>query len=464
MHHSFMKRGRLGLTVVISLFAVVILILIQIYVIHQYYQLKSKDFDASYSRIITKSLDESDNQSAENPFDSVYSHFDRIAYRYMSLAMFDSSHIRRPEFQKQITDSFRKVLEGLDPNTRRIRTLLALNNMDTTFSSKYSISEISLLNFNRKINIYQQRENSEMADKKSNPAIYIKSYHIEGNYFLVKFDYYVDFTRKAKTIYTEMKGLLTAVISTILVVLLASVYTLQMLNKHKKLSELKSDFIDQITHEFKTPLSSIAVAVSSLKLPLVQASSSKINELADNIRKQYQFLTRMIDHVLETSLIERKKMQINKKSIAVKSFMLEVVDSFRAENDDKKIQINEFYEISDDYTYHLDPLHFSRVVTNLLGNSVKYSNPPAMITIKVEKTSMLRFVFSDHGIGIEKEQLKNVFNKFYRVENQWTHKIKGLGLGLYIARQIVESHGGVIEIKSELNMGTSITIKLPLTN
>ena len=342
------------LIIIVSGVAVAILIIIQIYVIRETFRLKSRDFDMQYSYIVNKSLSEYDQFGRIFPFDSINYIFNHIAMDYLNQPdlLVDLSN---PEKQQTILDNFVQVLQHNEMNTMNIIQNLKAAGLDTSFISKYIIGEIAFLDFDSIIPVYKSEIKITLPVKTSLKGFFVKTYSAEGDYYLIRFDYYVDFTRKGEIIITEMRGLLILVIITIIAVLLAFAYTINSFNKQKKLADLKGDFIDHITHEFKTPLSTISVAVSSLKHHEVQQNSEKLDEITGMISKQNRYLSQMIDHVIETSQLERNQLILDKKEVKLKSFLNETVQEFRLKNHDKRIIINEEYSIDDDLIYSLDP-------------------------------------------------------------------------------------------------------------
>lgn len=449
------------LIVVVSGFAVAILIIIQVYIIREYFRLKSRDFDIQYSYTVNKSLVEYDHFSRIFPFDSVNYVFNHIALDYLNQPdiMDDLSN---PEIQRTIYHDFLQVLNHSEKNTLNIIQNLKAVGLDTALVSYYIINEIAFLDFDSIIPVYKRKISQVVASKTDLKGFYVKTYTAEGDYYLIRFDYYVDFTRKGEIIITEMKGLLILVIITTVAVLLAFVYTINSFNKQKKLADLKGDFIDHITHEFKTPLSTISVAASSLKMPGIQKSSERLNEITDMISKQNHYLSQMIDHVIETSQVDRNQLILDKREVKIKSFLCEAIQQFRIENQDKKFIINEEYNMDETLGYLLDPLQFSRVIFNLLGNSLKYAILEPVIHVKVYANEKLKIMISDNGPGIDREEIGEIFNKFYRGKNEKTGKVKGLGLGLYLVKKIVESHEGTVEAESTTGEGTTIIIQLPI--
>lgn len=440
-------------TFILSLFALIILIIIQIYVISNYYNLKSKNFDYIYSRGILNAIKTSDYDMSS---DTLNRSLDNLALSLILESYNDSTYFHDVTIRNKNLHLFDSLLNRFETNTVRIKKYTSENDMDTLFKSHYIIREISLLNSLNLYNIYQSNDSIIPKEK----GMFINSYYKEGNYYVVRYDYYIDFTKKHRIILSEMKSLLIIVLLTLFIVITAFSFTHSALYKQKKLSEIKGDFIDNITHEFKTPLSTISVAISSLKLPQIKENDDKYNETLKTLEKQNWYLTEMISHVIDVSLLERKAALPDKKELLLKPYLNETIKTFLDSNPGKKISISENYSIQDDYSYRLDQVQFTRVINNLLSNSVKYclSDPEISITASINKQLVL--VFNDNGIGINEEYQKDVFNKFYRAEN--SIKTKGLGLGLYIVKKIIENHQGTIQLISRPNAGTRIIISLPV--
>jgi signal transduction histidine kinase len=169
----------------------------------------------------------------------------------------------------------------------------------------------------------------------------------------------------------------------------------------------------------------------------------------------------MIDNVIDISLLDRNTINYNKKPIPLKELMNEIVASFIQNNEAVGINVKiiEEYSIPEDYTYQLDPVQFTRAINNLLNNAVKYSERDPEIRIRVSTDNLVKIEIEDNGIGIKEEQLGYVFNKFYRADHP--AKVKGLGLGLYIVKRIVENHNGTIHLESVYGEGTTVIISFP---
>jgi len=440
------------LPTIISLFALLVLVFIQSYVIISYYEVKSKNYDISYSRAIISTIENKENNFLTDTLDVVLN-------QEATWLLKEHPKTIKPSLRDKVLARFDGLLSKYDSNSAKIRKYLADNKLDTFFQTRYLIKEISLLDFENKIQIY--RNEQKIDPKQKTKGLYIKSYYKEGNYYIVQYDYFVDLTHKQKVIFSEMKGLLVMVILTMAAVILTFVYTLRTLQRQKKLSELKDDFINNITHEFKTPLSIISVAASSIKQHQIQTDTQKLSEIGTVLERQNKLLSKMIDNVIDVSLLDGKSINVNKELVNVKQFMTETITSFVTnETNGKNIRVLEEYALPDEFTYKFDTVQFSRVIHNLLSNAVKYCEGDPVIKVRVKVDPQLKIEIEDNGIGIKEEHLKTVFNKFFRIDNTPV-KAKGLGLGLYIVKRIVENHKGAIYLESQCDKGTTVVILLP---
>ncbi len=330
---------------------------------------------------------------------------DILLNRAAASLLLQSPDTLNQSFQIKVSSEFDSLLNKYDNNSPKVKKYLIDNKLDTLFKSRYAINALSLLIGNNNIPVYENPK-SYKAQQKSK-GIYIKSYYKEGDYYAVQYDYFVDLTHKPKLILSEMKGLLLLIILTLTAVILTFVYTLTTLHRQRKLSELKDDFINNITHEFKTPLSTISVAVSSLKQQRIKNDGQKFMETCNILEKQNKYLSKMIDNVIDVSLLDRNSINYNKKTVSLKPFISDITDSFVQNNEaaGKKVKISEEYLIPDNYEYVLDPVQFTRVINNLLSNAVKYCEREPVIHIRISLDNQLKIEIEDNGIGIREEHL-----------------------------------------------------------
>lgn len=406
----------------------------------------------TYSGAIISTIEENNFNSLSDSLDII---LNKSALSYLNEIYDTSDH----SLQEEVLVTFDSLLRRYDSTPARVRQYMLDNMLDTAYQTYYTINEISFIDFNNKIPVYENHLKPNQ--QKKTKGIYITSSYKEGNYYAIQYDYFVDFMHKRIVILTEMKGLLIMILVTLSTVILTFVYTLITLQRQKKLTELKDDFINNISHEFKTPLSIIALATSSLKQEKVQRDTSKIKEVYTQLEKQNRALSKMIDNVIDKSLLDRRSIQNEMENVYLKQYFSELVSTFQtAEATEREVQIIEEYLIPDDFRYDLDPVQFSRAIGNLLNNSVKYCTLDPVITIRILLDEQLRIEIKDNGIGIKAEHAKNIFNEFFRADNPL--EVKGLGLGLYIVKRIIENHNGSIRLESGWGKGTTAIINLPV--
>jgi two-component system phosphate regulon sensor histidine kinase PhoR len=242
------------------------------------------------------------------------------------------------------------------------------------------------------------------------------------------------------------------------------ILTFRNMLKQNRLSEMKSDFINNMTHELKTPLSTISVASSALGNPVIFNETEKVTELSGLIKKQNRHLSDLIDRILDINIWERDQVRLRPEHIVVKAWIKELVKMFQINQGETSASIELETDLSQ-LTHLLDEVHMSTVINNLLSNAVRYGREPCRIGIKVQdQHGELDIEVTDNGPGIRKEDLRHLFEKFYRGAESKQRVIRGLGLGLYYVKQIVEAHHGTISVRSVPGKGSTFTIKIPIEN
>lgn len=294
----------------------------------------------------------------------------------------------------------------------------------------------------------------------SDSEIMVGWFRLEGNYFNLNFEYYIDFSDKQKYILRETSASLGLSLFSIALVGLMFIITYRNLSEERRLSNLKTDFINNMTHELKTPLSTITVAGRTLEMPQIRANDDKILETARLIGKQSVHLNQLINMILEISMWERTQFQLDKRKVDIEDIMKDVVDSFKS-GGGSGAQIIEKYNLPG-VTADIDVVYFTTLLNNLLSNAVKYSDKVPVIEIEGFRENNSIFIkVSDNGIGINKLDQKHIFDKFYRASTGNIHKFKGLGLGLYYVKKIAEAHGGDVSVNSKPGKGSTFTVTLP---
>lgn len=242
------------------------------------------------------------------------------------------------------------------------------------------------------------------------------------------------------------------------------VLTLVIAFRQKKVREMKSDFINNMTHEFKTPISSISLAAQMLNDPSVRKTPQLTERLSSTIMDETKRLRFQVDKVLQLSLYENQKIKYNIKEIDASESIAGIVHTFalKVERGGGKI----ITDLRAENPFILvDEMHFTNVIFNLMDNAVKYCRTDAPLELKISiwnEQKNLVIAIKDNGIGMRKEDLKKIFEKFYRVHTGNLHDVKGFGLGLAYVKKIVTAFSGTIYAESEPDLGTTFFIKLPV--
>ena len=261
------------------------------------------------------------------------------------------------------------------------------------------------------------------------------------------------------------RGILWFIIGSILftiIIITAFFLTIKALLRQKKLSEIKSDFINNMTHEFKTPLATISLAVDALKNEKVVSDKTKHDYFIDIIKEENKRMNKQVETILQAALFDRKEVQLNKKLISVHSIIRDAVNNVQLPLQEKNGKIELMLSATSDIIEG-DELHFTNVINNLIENSIKYSKESGLM-IKISTASnsnQITISVSDNGIGMTKETTKRIFEKFYRAHTGNIHNVKGFGLGLSYVKTIVEAHKGKIKVDSTFGQGSTFTVYIP---
>ncbi len=257
--------------------------------------------------------------------------------------------------------------------------------------------------------------------------------------------------------------LLGAILFTIIITT-AFFLTIRALLKQKKLSEIKSDFINNMTHEFKTPLATISLAVDALKNEKVIADSEKSNYFTRIIKEENKRMNKQVETILQAALLDKQEIQLNLKKISTHDIIKQTINTMALALEEKNAQIELALDATNDMIM-ADEVHFVNLINNLLDNSVKYSKEAEKLVIKISTSTIGHRVcikIEDNGIGMSKETLSRIFEKFYRAHTGNIHNVKGFGLGLSYVKTMVDAHKGTIKAESLLGKGSCLTICIPM--
>lgn len=282
----------------------------------------------------------------------------------------------------------------------------------------------------------------------------LPKWNTQGYYFGVQFP-----NREAQII--NQMGIWSFSSIVLLVVIVFFAYTLFVILKQKRLSEIQKDFINNMTHEFKTPIATIALSTEVLKNPDIIRQPERLLNYTTIIENENKRLKQHVERVLQMAKLDKESIELKKEPVNLHDVVQEVTGGMAASIQEKRIEVDLDLQASEPVT-KADKLHITNVVYNLLDNAIKYSGQEPKIWISVKQADKyLVLEVKDNGIGVKEDDQKKIFDKFFRVPTGNVHNVKGFGLGLNYVRQIVEAHRGKITLKSHLGEGCTFRIYLP---
>ncbi len=249
-----------------------------------------------------------------------------------------------------------------------------------------------------------------------------------------------------------------------MIILAAFYLTLRTMLRQKKLGEIKNDFINNMTHEFKTPIATISLAVDAMRNEKVIQDREKMGYFSSIIKEENQRMNRQVETILKASQLEKQEVDLNLKPLHVHEVIQDVVDNFILQLEDKKGKVELALNASNDLI-NADEVHFSNLVNNLVDNAVKYARdntPPVIKLTTLSNGKNFTMRIEDNGIGMNRDTVKRIFERFYRAHTGNVHNVKGFGLGLSYVKTMVEAHDGDIKAESTLGKGSTFTLDLPL--
>lgn len=264
-------------------------------------------------------------------------------------------------------------------------------------------------------------------------------------------------------IFSSVRFMIPSIAFTV-VLLVTFIFTIVVIFRQKRYTEMKNDFINNMTHELKTPISSISLAAQMLNDESVTKSPVMMKHLGGVINDESKRLRFLVEKVLQMSMFDRKKAIFKKKELNLNELVENVANTFTLRVEHTGGHINTELSATEPMIY-VDEMHFTNVIFNLLDNAVKYRNPDRGVELYIRTWSdkeRLYLSVKDNGLGMKKEDLKKIFEKFYRVHTGNVHDVKGFGLGLAYVKKIVKLHKGEIHVESEKGKGTKFIITLPI--
>ncbi len=270
----------------------------------------------------------------------------------------------------------------------------------------------------------------------------------------------IGFTSKVNFVIKQMMNLLVLSFAITILIGFVMIYIFKRMLNQEKFHQLKTDFINNITHELKTPIATISLAVDSIHNPIIKNNDAKLTEYTAIIKEENKKLDQHVERVLQMALLEKGDMALEKKPIDLIQIINQSIKANQLKIEALQASIT-FNSSVDKAIITGDEFSLLNVFNNLIDNSLKYSKPNCEIKIGIEKENQFyKIIISDNGIGMDKKELHSIFDKFYRIQRGNLHDVKGSGLGLSYVKSIIELHNGTINVNSELNKGSTFTIKL----
>ena len=280
-------------------------------------------------------------------------------------------------------------------------------------------------------------------------------------YGLSSYSLNLELPNKKDYVLSSMWVMLALSILFTLIIIITYASALYLIFKHKKTSDVKTDFINNMTHELKTPIATISLSIDAIVNPKIISNKEKVFHYARVIKEENKRMNDQIENVLRISRLEKNELDLNKQEVSLNELVEEAINHLLIIVEDRQGSI-EFDLDADPDTCFIDPLHFENVLVNMLDNANKYSVEAPRINISTyNELNNVVIEISDKGLGIDKDMQDKVFDKFFRVTTGNIHNIKGQGLGLAYVKKIIDGHNGTITVNSTKGSGSTFTIKVP---
>lgn len=277
-----------------------------------------------------------------------------------------------------------------------------------------------------------------------------------------KYKLYISFPNERKSLLSGVMRILLLSLLFIGIIIAAFSTSLYQLVRQKKISEIKTDFINNMTHEFKTPIATINLALDAIKNPKIIHDEVKVKRYVQMIREENKRMHGQVENVLRISKLEKNQIDLTKESVDVNEVVEEAIDHVELLISDKKGSVKTHFKAISTEVFG-NQFHLTNVVVNMLENAIKYSENAPRIEVSTESTNKYFILkIKDEGIGMAKSAQKYVFDKFYREHKGNIHNVKGHGLGLAYVKEIIDNHQGTVYVESEKGKGSVFTVKLPL--
>lgn len=353
-----------------------------------------------------------------------------------------------------------KDIAGLQPVSNRISTEEVQNLLSEQFKNYGIHTPFEFAVYSNSLATKVKSENFKY-DKESTYSIPVfDDYENSKN----KIELLVSFPEKKKYLFSELLGIVSISIVFTLIIIVAYISSIHQYIKQRQISQIKTDFINNMTHEFKTPIATINLALDAIKAPKVRDDKERADRYLQMIRDENKRMHAQVENVLRISKLEKQELDIQKESGDITEVIDNAVEHIRLMVENREGSITKHYKANRTIVL-FNEVYFTSVLINILDNAIKYSPESPVIDVFTENIKdFILIKVQDKGIGMTKAAQKRAFEKFYREHTGDVHNVKGHGLGLAYVKTIVEDHSGQVFVESEKGKGSTFIIKIPVIN
>ncbi len=492
-----MSKRSIWAIIILMSAALIGVIAIQIYWINFSINLSEKKFDSNVFAALSKVAERLEYMEKEAASQDLLSQgeggilgnldreqLNKIGTNYLRLDYFSGTPVLKDSLVKQeyrnkqlnweLNDVLRllgqkPIAERIDPKALDMLLNIELENRDITSEYNYGVysrdsESFVLVNNHFYIDAGNQQVshagvepelNASLADSKYRVKLFPTEYGYPG-------ELVIHFPHRTSLLWEDTWLILLGSVLFTGLILFCFSYTIYVIFRQKKVSEMKNDFINNMTHEFKTPIATINLAADSISSPLIVDKRDQVERFASIIKQENQRMLGQVEKVLQIALIDRENLELKKNTVDLHDLIRQTAENFRLQVEERGGTI-EFELDANRSNIIADETHFSNVIRNLLDNANKYSpDAPNIVLRTYNVNKQVVFEVEDHGIGMDKDEKTHIFDKFYRVHTGNLHDVKGFGLGLSYVKAMVEAHSGNIEVKSEIGEGSTFVLRIPL--
>ncbi|MDH7446679.1 sensor histidine kinase [Aquimarina sp. 2201CG14-23] len=462
-------KQKINTLIITSIIALLALSTIQAYLIHNTYQLK-KD---AFIRKTKKAINNIDNTKEMDSLGELW-----YTYLSESLAEYKKNNIQK----KEALNSFKPKTDSLnDLFISYYKNEIASRNLEYDIQYKKDIKSIVIFEDEKMDTIFSAASGEnvyvfgEKFSKKDEVVMSKARWFtdldyendINGGMIDVSLDIevrtvdYINIIGWKRIVFSQMSTIFIVSVLLLLFVVSLLFYSIRNLIRQKKLADIKTDFINNITHELKTPLATLGIASKSLRKTEIQNTPDAFSNTLDILDRQNTRLQKLVDQVVTNSL-GSEEIVLKKEKILDDTYFQNVLKDFELSVQDKNVSIISKIEFREVYL-SIDKFMFTTALLNVLDNAVKYGKEKVELIFRTYlKEDQYEISIHDNGIGIHEKEQRKIFEKFYRISKGDVHDVKGLGLGLFYTSQIVKAHQGTVTLESKPDLGTTFTITLPI--